>query len=168
MSLIPIVSSKHQRQEIVSYAGGNANNIVDCYIGQGPGSEQAIATNVPAGQKVFSIDISVNYINGSASVNTSWAWMLVHLREDQTVAGLFAASSAPDWTTIGLSNGRNQVLKSFIGVMTPNDGGALLHNIHVKIPKMWHRVREGDRLQVVWTSDQAGTLNIGCRYKAYA
>ncbi len=163
----PIVSYKHQKEEATSYVGGDASNITALYFGAAPGT---IGTQdvIGAGHKVYSVDVSVNFVSGTGSITSEYNWMLVHLRQDQDIATLFAAVKPADWTNIGLSNGRNQVIKSFIGLVGTEDAGPLKQNLHIKIPKLWHRVREGDQLVLVFNATAAGSLVIGYRYKDYS
>jgi len=165
--LAPIVSYKHQRQEDVTYVGGGANNNTIVFTGDAPGAAASLQ-GVPAGNKVYSVDVSVNYIQESSSGNSILNWMLVHLRDDQTVNTLFAATQAANWTTIGQSKGRNQVIKSFLGLVGSEDAGPRVYNLHIKIPKMWHRVREGDQLILSFHAENAGSLSIGTRFKSFS
>ncbi len=163
----PIVTYKHQRQENSTYIGAGANEAYSVYLGVPPGSV-ATPVDVPAGNKVYSFDVSVNYIQESSSGNATINWMLLHLRADQNVASLFADPNAADWSTIGLSLARNQVIKSFIGKVGSEDAGPKVWNMHVKIPKLWHRVREGDKIFLIFNSNNAGALTIGTRFKSYS
>ncbi len=167
MMRAPIVSYKHQRQTALTYIGGGANQVITLYTGTGPGSVGTVGL-VPAGNKVYSCDVSVNFIPSSAGNSGTINWMLVHMRSDQDESTLFAPTSAADWTNIGLSVARNQVIKSFLSLVGTNDAGPRIWNMHIKIPKQWHRVREGDRLIIIFDCDEAGPLAIGTRYKSYS
>ena len=94
--------------------------------------------------------------------------MLIHLRSDQDISTLIAANRAAGWSEIGVSIGRNQVIKSFMGLFATEDAGPYKSNQHIKIPKQWHRIREGDKLVLVWNSDAACTYSNGFRYKDYS
>ncbi len=167
MMRAPIVSYKHQQQADLTYGGAVANQEYDLYTGSAPGATAGVST-IPAGNKVFSADITINFIHSSGTGSTNVRWMLVHLRTDQTIAGLFAATDAPNWSNIGLSNGRNQVIKSFISLAGTEDAGPQRWNLHVKIPKMWHRIREGDKLVIVFSATDTGDLTIGSRFKSFS
>ena len=161
----PIVSFKHQRSENLTYAGLDANNNFTIYdtISQGmPTTPQ----NVPGGAKVFSIDVSVNFVSDTASSTGVFSWMIIKLRDGQGVADV-AATNASNWSNVGLSNMRNQIFETNMGVFPTEDGGVIRYNKHIKIPKIYHRCREGDTMVLVWNSDNAGTLSIGTRYKSY-
>ncbi len=162
----PIVSFKHQRNEDITYLGTNANNVFRIYLGGAPGSASA-STNVPAGNRVYSIDVTVNYVVETANSGSTFSWMVAHFRSGQDPNALFPGVNS-NWTTIGSSNGRNQVIKSYMGVVGTEDGGLLRHNIHIKIPKQWHRVREGDTLELFFAGSEAGILSIGTRFKNYS
>ncbi len=163
----PIVSYKHQRQEDITYIGTGANNFYTVYTGTGPGST-ATPDTVPAGNKVFSVNVSLNYINPEGSGTATINWMIIHLRADQNINTLFAATDASNWTNIGLSLARNQVLKSFLSLVGSEDAGPKLWNVHIKIPKMWQRVREGDSIVIVFNSVTAGPLSTGTRFKSFS
>ncbi len=165
--LAPIVSYKHQKSTPLSYLGGGANNFDLLYLGGAPGADASVDV-VPSGNKVYSVDVSVNYISGSGSISSTFSWMIVHLRDDQSVGTMFAQSDASNWSVIGLVKGRNQVIKSYMGIVGTEDAGSSRANIHIKIPKQWHRVREGDQLYIVFNAQEAGTLNTGFRYKSYS
>ena len=162
----PIVSQKFQRNEDITYVGANANNIYELY--------EAVATSTPESginihyaKKVFSINLSVNFLSGTSNEGSTYSWMVVHLRADQVIGTLFG-SPASTWSTIGNSPGRNQVIKSFMGVVGTEDAGSVRYNNHIPIPKMWHRLREGDKLSLVFNASEAGTLSIGSRFKAFS
>lgn len=161
-----INSVKNQRQESVTYAGSDANNVYNVYVGVGRG-ETATTVNIPVGSMVYSVNVSMNYVNSSASLNTTLEWMIVKFRDGQNTGGEFGTPSGASWSTIGLSDARNQVIKSYLAVATPSIGGRYVHNEQVSIPKIYQRVREGDVLAIVFNATQAGLLSIGTRYKWY-
>ena len=163
----PIVTYKHQKNEDITYVGGNANNETILYTGLPPGN-LSLVNGVPAGHKVFSVDVSVNALAPDNNTTGTFSWMLIHLRADQSVATLINPSRASGWSEIGLSVGRNQVIKSYMGLYGTDDAGPYRSNVHIKIPKLWHRVREGDQLILVWNSDAATTFSVGFRYKDYS
>jgi len=152
--LAPIVSFKHQRQTQLTYVGAVANQIITVYQG-GEAGASASVFSVPNGNKVYSVDISLNFIHTSGSGTTRVNWMLVHLRDGQDVDSLYAPTDASNWSNIGLSKGRNQVIKSFLTLAGTEDAGPQKYNVHIKIPKMWHRIREGDNLLVVFSADDS-------------
>ncbi len=163
----PIVSFKHQRNENLTYVGGNANNQFLIYVGGEPGS-QPTPGDVPAGNKVYGINVSVNFIHPEGSGTDTPSWMLVHLRAGQSIADCFSATGASEWSVIGLSSCRNQVLKSFMTIVGSEDAGPKTWNLRIKIPKMWHRVREGDALTLIFNAGATGPLSIGTRFKSFS
>lgn len=163
----PIVSFKHQRMEETTYVGTLANNNYLVYQGVNQGT-QTTPTDIAAGNKCYSIDVSVNYIVGSSTATGRLSWMLVHLRDGQTIGDQFAATDASNWSNIGLSKAKNQVIKSFVKIFATEDASAAIYNLHIKIPKMWHRIREGDSLVIMFNADEAGTLVIGSRFKSFS
>ena len=163
----PVVSYKHQRQTDVTYTGAGANNVTTYYTGIGPGTGASVG-QVPAGNKVYSVNASVNFVAGTSNTTGTISWMLIHLRADQELNTLFSSTNAANWTTLGNSFGRNQVIKSYLAIVGTEDAGPRVWNVHIKIPKMWHRVREGDSLIIVFNADIAGNLSIGTRYKSFS
>ncbi len=160
----PIVSYKHQRSEIVTYVGGNVNNTTDIYTGVAIGGTGP--QTVAVGAKVYSVNITVAYVNSSASTPGDYSWMVAHYRAGQTVSGSFPSPSS-NWSNIGLSNNRNQVIKSYMGVIGTEDGARLQQTVHIKIPRLMQRVREGDTLRFTLNGDPAGTLAVGFLFKSY-
>ena len=165
--LAPIVSYKQQRQEVVSYVGTVANLEYQLYVGLGAGGVQAPQTAI-AGHKVYSVDMSITFVQTSSSGNSAISWMLVHTRDGQTIDQCYAATDASNWSNIGLSQCKNQVIKSFLSAVGSNDAGPKQWNLHIKIPKQWHRIREGDRLIFVFNGQEPGLLVIGSRFKSYS
>ncbi len=163
----PIVSYKHQATTDTSYTGASANSVHRLYLGTSPGSEDTPLT-VSAGSKVYSVDVVVSFIHGENMGDTNMSWMLTKLRTDQVVSSLFDSSGASNWTTIGLSNGRNQVIKSYMGQAGSEDAGPKAWVVHIKIPKIYQRVREGDTLDITFNATDTGSLRIAHRYKSYS
>ncbi len=162
----PIVSYKHQRNETVSYVGTSLNNTFTVLSGVGPGEAES-PNQAAAGHHVYSMDVSVNFVTSSGTGSGDYSWFLVHLRSDQTLASMFPTPSS-EWTTIGISKNRNQVIKSYMGVVGSEDGGIVRQNPHIKIPRIFQRIREGDVILLVFNGAEAGTLSIGARYKTYS
>jgi len=163
----PIVSFKHQHSQITSYVGGNANG--DFVINVGSSQAVPVSPNTtPLGNKQYSVDLSVSFTSGSASAASDFSWMLVHFRADQNLIDLFAGQQASNWSIIGLSQAKNQVIESHMGTIGTEDGASYRFDRHIKLPKIWHRVREGDQLVLSWSSTQAGTLALGARFKTYS
>jgi len=162
-----IQSTKMQRQETVTYVGASENNVYNLVIGKNLAGVINNVQDVPVGAKVYSVDVSVNFISASSSDTGTYSWMIVKFRDGQTAGGQFATPDASNWSNIGLSSARNQIVKSFQGIFATEDAGAVRYNIHVKIPKIMQRTREGDSLVIVFNANGPGTLNIASRYKYY-
>ncbi len=167
MMRAPIVSFKHQQQADLTYGGMVGNQEYDLYNGMAPGGVVGVSS-VPAGNKVYSVNVTVNFIHTSGTGSTNVRWMLVHLRSGQDIPTCFAPTDAPNWSNIGLSSCRNQVIKSFLSLAGTEDAGPQRWNLHIKIPKMWHRVREGDRLLIVFSATDTGDLTLGSRFKSFS
>ncbi len=167
MMRAPIVSYKHQKVTDTSYVGTSANTTHRLYTGGSPGSE-ATPDSVPAGNKVYSVNVVVSFIHGSGTGDTNIDWMLTKLRADQNVSTLFASPGGANWSTLGLSQGRNQVIKSYMGQAGTEDAGPKTWNVHIKIPKIYQRVREGDVLDITFNATDVGSLRLAHRYKSFS
>jgi len=163
----PIVSNKHQKTTDVSYVGASANITHSLYLGVGP-NEPASPDNVPSGNKVYSVDVVVSFIHGEGTGDTNIDWMLTKTRADQNVSTLFGSPSGANWSNIGLSLGRNQVIKSYMGQAGTEDAGPKTWTLHIKIPKIYQRVREGDKLDITFNATDVGTLRMAHRYKSFS
>jgi len=119
---------------------------------------------VPVGANVYSVDVTVNYVTGGGAQIGNFDWCLIKLREGQSVVSTI---TSPDWTDIGLSSGRNQVIKSYTTMFGTDDGAIVKYNVHIKIPKSMQRVRSGDLLVIAFQASQSGTSVTGARYKYY-
>ena len=162
-----IQSTKHQRQEKLSYIGGNANNVFIVGLGKELPDVTANGQDVPVGAKIFSIDVSVNYITSGGGTTGSFEWFVWKARAGQDTTACFADPAGADWTTLGNSGCRNQIIKSYMGVYGTEDSSAVRYNPHIPIPKLMQRMRLEDQILVVFNADQAGTLSIGVRYKYF-
>jgi len=167
MMRAPIVSYKHQRNENASYVGAGANHQYNVIVGAEPG-QVGTAQSVAAGNKIYSINVSLNFIHGTQNGNDTPSWMLVSLRDGQTIPSCFAATDASEWSNIGLSSCRNQVIKSYMTVVGSEDAGPRTWNVHIKIPKIFQRIRQGDAIVIVFNSQDPGTLSIGTRFKSFS
>ena len=164
MRMNPIQSVKNQRSTTTTTTA--AVNVLDFVA---LATEQGVATKVvgnevPVGATVYSMDISVSFISGSASDTGTFEWCFMKLRDGQSVTNTI---SSPNWSDIGLSSGRNQVIKSYMTVFSTEDGGSVKYNPHIRIPKIYQRMRSGDQFVIVTKTSQIGLLLTGARYKYY-
>ncbi len=157
---------KNQRSETSTYAGLGANNAYTVATGT-PVVGAATQPDVPVGSVIKAITVNISYINSSSTANTSWSWMLVKFRKGQSLNNEFGATNASNWSSIGLSNARNQVIMSDMGVAGTEDSAPILRNRTIPIPPIYRRMREGDFWQIVFNADEGGTLAIGSRYKVH-
>ncbi len=161
----PIQSRKYQVAEKVSYLA-NANQQVT--LAQGVEIGTAVTTNqVPVGAMIYSVDVSVNFTSESGGTTGNWEFFLIKLRSGQSIDTNIAATSAGDWSNLGQSSIRNQIIKSYMGQIGTDDGTILQRNIHIPIPKMFQRTREGDFLVLSFNASIGGASSIGFRYKTY-
>ncbi len=128
------------------------------------GATKVTGVEVPVGAKIFSITLTQNFITQSGSVNASFNFYVMKVRGGQTDNELPAA----DFTAIGLSNLRNQIFYSLTTEVGTQDAGPFkMTNRRIKIPRIYQRMRAGDRIVVVATSDEIGTYKTGVIYKYY-
>jgi len=117
---------------------------------------------VPNGAHVFNIMVYVNSIVPEGSGSTNYNYIVMCLRDGQSVPADI------DFSTIGLSKTKNQVLISEMTTLGTEDAGPLRRKFNVKIPKIYNRIREGDQIVLVWTAQSLATENfMGFRYKYY-
>jgi len=162
MNPIQSVKNQHsQKQSIL--ANTNVQHFVGNAVEVGVPTK-VVGTEIPVGANVYSIDLSVNFVSGSAAVTGNIDWCFVKLRQGQVFTTVIGT---PDWTEIGLAPGRNQVIKSYMGIFATEDAGAKQWNVHIKIPKTYQRTRSGDLFILVVNASQEGSLSTGARYKYY-
>ncbi len=164
MRMNPIQSVKNQmatKQTAISNT-----NVVDFIAVSSEVGEPTKITGreVPVGATIYSIDVSVNFISESGTITGNFDWCLLKIRSGQAVSTLIVS---PDWTNLGLSTGRNQIIKSFMSLFGTEDAGSIRYNLHIKIPKIYQRMRSGDTFALVMQSSSAGSLASGARYKYY-
>ena len=164
MRMNPIQSVKNQKatkQSIIA-----ATNIIDILANTVAVGEptKVFGNEVPTGATIYSIDVSVNFVSGSSTTTGTFDWCLIKTRTGQNASSVIPT---PDWSDIGLADGRNQVIKSYMAVFGTEDAGSIRYNVHIKIPKIYQRCRAGDTLVLLMRSSDAGTLADGARYKYY-
>jgi len=110
------------------------------------------------------MNIYINAIVDSGSQNTNFDFYVIFRRSGQ------AASSIPeaDFSSIGLSELRNQIIFSDLNQIGTEDAGPLKRKISIKIPKMFQRLREGDFWDLVYGHTVAVQTNMGFRAKAFS
>ncbi len=160
-------SVKLQRKETSTYVGGNANVVYQINIGKELADVTSNQIDNPVGSKVFGFDISVNFISSTGGQTGTFEWFVWKARTSQSTAGVFADPKGADWSELGLSAGRNQIIKSFMGIYGTEDASAVRYNMHIKVPKLMQRTRLNDVITLVFNASDAGTLSIGSRYKYY-
>ncbi len=160
-------SVKLQRKETSTYVGANANFVYQVNIGKELADVLTNQIDNPVGSKVFGVDISVNFISSTGGQTGTFEWFIWKARTSQSTAGVFSDPKGADWSELGISAGRNQIIKSYMGIYGTEDASAVRYNLHVKIPKMMQRTRLNDVITIVFNASDAGTLSIGTRYKYY-
>ena len=160
----PIQSIKNQRSTVTT-AVPNTN--IQDFVGvavQVGAPTKVIGNEIPIGAHVYSMDLSVNFVAVDNNTTGVFEWAFIKLRDGQSGATLI---TTPNWTDIGLADGRNQVIKSYQCIFATNDAGSVRYNIHIKIPKSFQRMRGNDSFVIISRTDAAGTLLTGARYKYY-
>ncbi len=164
MRMNPIQSVKNQLATKQSLLGNTLEQIFIAQSVDVGAATKITGREVPTGASIYSIDVSVNFISSTGGQTGTFDWVLMKTREGQGVVSLI---TSPDWSDIGLANGRNQVIKSFMTIFATEDGGSVKYNLHIKIPKIYQRMRAGDNFVIALESSDAGTLAVGARYKYY-
>ncbi len=164
MRMNPIQSVKNQLATKQSLLGNTLEQIFIAQSVDAGAATKVTGREVPVGASIYSIDVSVNFISSTGGQTGTFDWVLIKTREGQGVVSLI---TSPDWTDIGLANGRNQVIKSFMTIFATEDGGSVKYNLHIRIPKIYQRMRPGDNFVIALESSDAGTLAVGARYKYY-
>ena len=156
-------SLKHQHSlKQSAMAAPKANfNIIQ---GIGPGAARLTGAEVQAGAHVFGVDLYLNFVNASASTAGDVDWYYIVLRTGQTLTD----APTPDFSSIGLSNMRNQILWSEALQIGTEDGQLIRRFKHVKIPKMYRRIREGDVHMIVYGIAEALNQSFATRFKSYS
>ncbi len=119
---------------------------------------------VPAGARVFSVDISVNFNHTTSGEVGTLSYFYGIARSGQSPSTDFPA---PQWTAIGLSNLRNQIIFSRMIVVGDEAGMGLRDNVNIKIPKIYQRIRDGDLHFIKIFNQLGGAMSIGQRYIYY-
>ena len=130
-----------------------------------PGEQRTLSGQVQAGDHVYRINLSVNATIASSAGNTDFDFYVACIRSGQTLGTLPSA----DWSDIGLSNLRNQIIYSEQNQIGSEDAGPLKRKISIKIPKIYQRIRQGDFIMFVY--DNPGDdvqVNLGARYSSFS
>ncbi len=160
----PIQSVKNQFQTDQTILG---STLIQDFVATA--TEQGVATKitgkeVPVGATVASIFVSVNFVSATGGQTGDFQWCLMKLRSGQSVA---TTITSPNWSNIGLSDARNQVIKSFMTIFGTEDAGSVKYNLQIRIPKIYQRMRAGDSFVLAMQASDAGSLSTGARYKYY-
>ncbi len=142
----------------VTAAQNQFNAVEAVEIGAGT---KILGTETPVGAKVFRIFVSINAITDSGAGNTRIEWNLQMVRSGQVAVDT-------NWSTIGLSSQRNQIIHSEIAQVGTEDAGPYRFNRSIKIPRVYNRIRDGDRILVNFKSvTNPVNLVVAFRYKYY-
>jgi len=123
-----------------------------------------LGTEVPNGAKVFSVLATVNVINPTGTGDGNLEYYFCKKRGGQTLNTDFPD---PDWTSIGLSDVRNQIFHCEATLFGSEDAGPYKKTFRLKIPKIYQRMRSGDELVLRIESSIATEVSIAFLYKYY-
>ena len=160
-----IVQSVKNQNNTAQSATPNSLQVIEFAQAVDVGAATKVFGNeVPTGAKVFSVDVYVNAIVPSGSGNTSFRYYICKTRGGQIIGTDFPS---PIFSDIGLSDVRNQIFHSDMVQLGSEDSGPLRRKLHIKIPKIYQRMRTGDKLNFVSQAVLAIETDIGFRYKYY-
>lgn len=141
------------------------NNIIVFANAVEPGiATKVLGDEVPVGAKIFSMQVTVQAVSTTGGSTGSFDWYIAKVRGQQQTSTEFPD---PDWSAIGLSQVRNQIFHCETNLFGTKDAGPVKFNRRIKIPKIYQRVRAGDRIAVVAQSSVASDILIGAVYKYY-
>ncbi len=157
---ITSLKNQHGRQQTTV---PGTKNFISVMTAIAPGEARVLGSQVPAGAHVYSIACDLNWIHGSATGDGSLNWYFIFMRSGQEVAD---APSA-DWSDIGLSNLRNQIIYSELNSIGTEDAGPIKRRVRIKVPKLYQRIREGDVWRLIYDNTSSVEENIGFRFKSF-
>jgi len=130
----------------------------------GVGEARVTGDQVQPGSHIFRMNVYINALVPSGSGNTNFDYYIVFRRSGQTSANLPEA----DFSSIGLSTLRNQIIFSDLNQIGTEDAGPMKRKISIKVPKMYQRIREGDLWDLVYGHSAAVETNLGFRAKSFS
>ena len=129
-----------------------------------PNAERTLGSEVVAGAHIFSMNVYVNALVPSGSGNTNFDYYVIYLRTGQTPSIIPDA----DFSAIGLSPVRNQIIFSDLNQIGTEDAGPMKRKVHIKTPKLYQRIREGDQWLLVYGHSSTVETNLGFRAKSFS
>jgi len=162
MSRIPVKRTKNQTNTDQSILAGASVGIVIALGVKPTGDVKVTGNEVTAGSIIKQVSCYVNVTPPTAAVD-SLQYYIAMQRNGQD----FINQLQPDFTSIGLSANRNQVIWSDMDQTGSGEGPTVRKKFRLKIPKIYQRLREGDALLFVIKSAQGSETSIGFRYQWY-
>jgi len=159
----PMVKLKNQHDFKASITVGNKNAFI-LMTAIPPGGARVLASEVPAGNHVYRYNLNINAIIASGSGQGKFDCYVAFLRAGQTVSDL----PDSDWSSIGLSNLRNQIIWSKLNQMGSEDAGPVKIVISIPVPKLYRRIREGDSAVLIFGNSDAIEINFGVRFSSFS
>ncbi len=125
----------------------------------GSADTKVLGNEVPVGAfvKMVAVYVNVQSIDGTSA--GSFDYYIATQRSGQG-----AAFPDTQFSAIGLSPVRNQIYHSDMNEIGSEDSAPLRQKFFVKVPKIYQRIRDGDKLIFVMKGAQAMETNIGFRY----
>lgn len=134
---------------------------VDALTSIGVGEQRVQNSQVSVGAHVRTIDLYLNWISTSSSGHVDISYYFIFRRSGQDLADIPNAN----FSDIGNSKVRNQIILSEIVQSGSEDAGGISRRHRIRVPKMFGRIREGDTWSLVFDSSANIEANIGFRFK---
>ncbi len=163
MAMVAPVKLKNQHDFKASITIGMKNAFV-LMTGIKPGAARVLSSEVPAGNHVYRYNLNLNAIHASGSGSGNIDLYIAFLRSGQTTADLPDAN----WSSIGLSTLRNQIIWSELNQVGTEDAGPYKRKVSVPVPKLYQRVREGDSAVLIWGNSETIEINYGVRFSSFS
>lgn len=158
-----IQSVKNQHNVTISAVGGATNNFPIATAVDVGVATKITGQEVPTGAIVTSLILWVQCDSSSGGVSGEVTWYIAKRRGGQVNADL----PIPDFTAMGLSDLRNQIIHSDTSLYGTQDAGPYRFKMLVRIPKLYHRMRSGDQLVIRIASSVATSMKVAFIYKYY-
>ncbi len=125
----------------------------------GQANTKVTGVEVPVGAHIQAMDVYVNAVSAEANQVGSFVYYMAKVREGQG-----ASFPVANFTAIGLSKVRNQIFKSEMLMIGTEDAGPIRHKFRQRIPKVYQRMRDGDKIAIFFQSSLGLETSVGTRY----
>ena len=163
MSFRPVTQTiKNQYSEKASIIAGANQNITLASTVDVGSPTKILGTEVVAGSKIFGMLISVSVMSTSGSADGDIEWYIAKTRSGQQIG---SDMPDPNWTSLGLSDVRNQIWHSVSTHIGSQDSSPYKMTKYIKVPKIYQRMRSGDIIFIKLVCSINGAMNVGTIYK---